>query len=107
MKAIKLLQGYIWHPQGRRLDISTWPERLVNGQVDWALDQVRPPVAFFADGSPTVGQTFYQFTAFIKSDLSPIELKPRVVDLQAELDPLLNALPAGFGWLLLEDLREV
>lgn len=107
MKAIKLLQGYIWHPQGQQLDFSTWPGRLVNAQVDWALDPVRPPVAFFADGTPTVGQTFYQFTAFIKSDLSPIELKPWVVDLQAELEPLLNALPSGFGWLLLEDLREV
>ena len=54
-----------------------------------------------------MGQTFYQFTALIKSDLSPLELKPWVVELQAELEPLLNALPSGFGWLLLEDLREV
>ena len=71
------------------------------------MHPVRPPVAFFADGTPTAGQTFYQFTALIKSDLSPLELKPWVVELQAELEPLLNALPPGFGWLLLEDLREV
>lgn len=107
MKAIKLLQGYIWHPVGNSLNTSSWPKYLAKGRVAWALDPVRPPVAFFADGTPTNGQSFYQFTAFVESKLTYIELKPWVVEIQAELEPLLNALPAGFGWLLLEDLREV
>jgi hypothetical protein len=112
IKGIKLFQGYLWHPG----DLAFDPKRaippqlgqdLADGPVHVLLDAIRPPMAFFDNGTPTEGHTFYQVTLLVRSPKDPIELKPITEPLSAELDPYLQATPAGVGWVLFEDLRQV
>ncbi|AEB10957.1 DUF3208 domain-containing protein [Marinithermus hydrothermalis] len=114
MRAVKLFQGYLWHPKDRGLEgRALLPECLevpfAGGAARvWVLvDAVPPPFAFFEDGTPTATQAFYQVTLLTKTERAPAELKPLSEAVAARLEPLLNALPEGVGWLLLEDLREV
>ncbi|PZA06254.1 MULTISPECIES: DUF3208 domain-containing protein [unclassified Meiothermus] len=112
MKGIKLFQGYLWFPRGLEFEPrETLPAELAqglpDGPVHLLLDEVRPPFAFFEDGTPTEGQRFFQVTALILTEREPLELKPLTASLREELDPYLQATPEGVGWLLLEDLRPV
>ncbi len=114
MRAVKLFQGYVWHPKGQDLEVrAALPERLevpFEGGVArvWVLvDAVPPPFAFFEDGTPTATQAFYQVTLLTKTERAPAALKPLAEAVAARLEPVLAGLPEGVGWLLLEDLREV
>lgn len=106
--AIRLLQGYLWHPAHSDLDLESYlPRELDEAYLLW--DAVNPPFAFFENGEPTAKQTFYQFTV-----LQVYEARPPAPDLNADataaseaLGPLLEAMPAGVGWQLWEDLREL
>ncbi len=99
---LKLLQGYLWHPKEAALDLKALlPKRL--GEAHLLLDQVPPPVAFFDDGTPTAGQRFYQLTLLLLED--PPDPKAKAQEAAQALEPLLQALPPGVGWLILEDLR--
>ncbi|MFC6590647.1 DUF3208 domain-containing protein [Deinococcus lacus] len=106
--AVRLLQGYLWHPQDMDLDLEQFlPRELDDAHVLW--DAVTPPFAFFENGEPTAGQTFYQFTVLGLYDEKP---GPETLHAHAEaasqsLSPLLEATPAGVGWQLWEDLREI
>ncbi len=104
MQAVRLFQGYLWHPRGAPLD----PKALLPEEVEGArllLDEVPPPVPFFEDGTPTSGQRFYQLTLLVLSEAPPEALKPLAERVAGALQPLLEDLPQGVGWLLLEDLR--
>ncbi len=106
--AIRLLQGYLWHPADADLDLESYlPRELDDAYLLW--DVVRPPFAFFENGEPTAHQTFYQFTV-----LQVFDARPAAADLNADakaasdaLGPLLEATPGGVGWQLWEDLREL
>lgn len=115
--AVRLLQGYLWHPAGadldlehflpRELDVTPHTAEDENAHVLW--DEITPPFAFFENGEPTASQTFYQFTV-----LRVYEEKPDNDALHADalvasnsLQPLLEATPEGVGWQLWEDLREL
>ncbi len=104
--AMKLLQGHLWHPNG--LEPIALPETLPSGP-SILLDQIRPPFAFFDDGTYTGTQTFYQLTVMqIFPDWPENdEMAAVALTASAELEPLLNATPAGVGWNLTEDLRPV
>ncbi|TBH21235.1 DUF3208 domain-containing protein [Thermus thermamylovorans] len=104
MQAVRLFQGYLWHPEELPLD----PKALLPGEVGGArllLDRVPPPTSFFEDGTPTAGQRFYQLTLLLLTEESPEALKPVAEAVAPVLQGLLEALPPGVGWLLLEDLR--
>jgi len=104
VQAVRLFQGYLWHPKGLALD----PKALLPGEVRGArllLDEVPPPTPSFEDGTPTATQTFYQVTVLLLTEEPPEALKPRSQEVAAELEARLEALPPGVGWLLLEDLR--
>jgi hypothetical protein len=102
--AMKLLQGYLWHPKD--LEPVTLPAALPGGS-SIALDEINPPFAFFEDGTFTGTQTFYQLTI--------LEIFPEWPDndtmarhaqrASQELEPILNATPSSVGWSLAEDLR--
>lgn len=106
--AVRLLQGYLWHPQDADVDLEHYlPHELDEAHVLW--DVVQPPFAFFENGEPTAGQVFYQFTV-----LRVYEVRPGGDALHADaeaasqaLNPLLEATPQGVGWQLWEDLREL
>lgn len=107
----------MWHPADaevdlelflpRELELSSGTHEDEDAHVLW--DEVTPPFAFFENGEPTAGQTFYQFTV-----LRVYEEKPENEALHADalaastaLNPLLEATPEGVGWQLWEDLREL
>jgi hypothetical protein len=104
MRAVRLFQGYLWHPKEAPLD----PRALLPGELLGArllLDEVPPPTPFFADGTPTHTQRFYQLTLLLLTEEPPEALKPLAEAVAEALQVRLEALPQGVGWLLLEDLR--
>lgn len=112
MRGVKLFQGYLWHPKALEFDPkqalpARLGEGLEDGPVHLLIDPVRPPFAFFQDGTPTEGQAFYQLTLLVRTEKTPPQLKPLTRPVSEELDPYLQATPQGVGWMLLEDLREV
>ncbi|SDF08142.1 Protein of unknown function [Thermus arciformis] len=104
MQAIRLFQGYLWHPQESPLDLKALlPEEVLGARL--LLDEVPPPTPFFEDGTPTHTQRFYQLTLLLLTERPPEALKPLAEAAAEALDALLRGLPSGVGWLLLEDLR--
>ncbi len=104
--AMKLLQGYLWHPKG--VVLPELPLQLPAGAFV-ALDEIPPPFAFFDNGVPTASQVFYQLTVFERFEVEPANelLHERAVQASVELDVLLQNTPPTVGWSLSEDLRPV
>lgn len=106
-RAVKLLQGYVWHPreQDLRLD-ETLPGTLAD-DVHLLLDALpQAPFAFFDDGTLSATQTVYQLTvvAILEGPADPARMLAAVAEtLQRRLD----VTPAGVGWQVMEDLREI
>lgn len=106
MKAIKLFQGYLWHPKELSFDPrEAIPRQL--GEVHVLIDKVRPPMTFFEDGTLTETQQFYQVTLLVRTEQEPGELKPLAQWVSQVLQPYLEATPKAVGWQLLEDLRQI
>ncbi len=114
--AVRLLQGYLWHPAGEGDNAATFedfdlenylPHELGEAHVLW--DKVNAPFAFFENGEPTASQAFYQFTVLQMYDARPSaeHLNADALSASQGLGPLLEATPAGVGWQLWEDLREL
>ncbi len=104
MQAVRLFQGYLWHPKEASLD----PRALLPGEVLGArllIDPVPPPTPIFEDGTPPATQAFYQVTLLLLTEKPPEALKPLAESVAKVLEAHLKALPPGVGWLLLEDLR--
>ncbi len=109
-KAVRLLQGFLWLPkESRWRPEDELPPAIDVGARQAALlfDEVEAPFAFFDDGTPASSQRFYQLNAVVIVDDDAAGLKDWVLQLQKELDPLLQSSPAGVGWLLFEDLRDL
>ncbi len=108
MRAVRLLQGYLWHPRALKVDPVSWfPSQIeLEGEtVHLATDPIRPPFAFFDDGTPTESQRFYQLTALVLSS-SPDEALLALAERVASwLEARLEATPEGVGWLIFGDLR--
>lgn len=112
MKAVKLFQGYLWHPKELEFDPRSalpglFETQQPDGPVHLLLDPVHPPMTFFEDGTMTETQRFYQLTLMVKTEKEPAELKYLSQWVSGELDPLLNATPKSVGWQLIEDLRQI
>lgn len=106
MKAIKLFQGYLWHPKELSFDPrEAIPRQL--GEVHVLIDKVRAPMTFFEDGTPTETQQFYQVTLLVRTEQEPQDLKPLALWVSQALKLYLEATPKEVGWQLLEDLRQV
>lgn len=115
--AVRLLQGYLWHPAEADLDLEHFlPRELDLGTPELSEDDahvlwdpVRPPFAFFENGEPTASQAFYQFTVLRVYDERPDAgaLHRDAEAASQALNPLLEGTPSGVGWQLWEDLREL
>ena len=106
-RVFKVLQGYIWHPRQDDVDLGDYlPERL-DPDIHVLWDPLpRAPFTFFDDGTLAETQTVYQFTvlAFTESDATPEPLVPWLAEI---LQDKLDQTPAGVGWQIMEDLREL
>lgn len=106
-RAIRLLQGYAWHPRDADLDLRQILPKTLGEDVHLLVDPMpQAPFAFFEDGTLSATQQVYQVTvlAIVDGDKDPAKLLPLAAE---ELGPLLDATPAGVGWQLMEDLREI
>lgn len=117
--AVRLLQGYVWHPRDadvdlhlflpRELDLPARPSAPDAEAAHVLWDEVNPPFAFFENGEPTASQAFYQFTVLRLYDDRPdnAALHRDAESASAALSPLLESTPLGVGWQLWEDLRDL
>ena len=105
-RAVKLLQGYIWHPKAEAIELGDYlPEQLEPDiHILWdALE--RAPFSFFDDGTLSATQTIYQFTA-VQLSTDETEAAKLVPWLAETLQAHLNSTPASVGWQIFEDLRD-
>lgn len=112
-KAVRLLQGYIWHPQDADLDLADYLPKHVGSDIHLLWDVMPPPFTFFDDGTLAATQTIYQFTALLVVDaetaqdserFDPTGITPWLAETLTEK---LEQTPAGVGWQIMEDLREL
>lgn len=105
--AIKLLQGYIWHPKNLVIELSDYLPSKLEPDIHLLWDPMpAAPFTFFDDGTLSATQQFYQFTALTltETEWDPAGLVPWLAEtLQIELEKT----PAEVGWQLSEDLREI
>ncbi len=105
-RAIRLLQGYAWHPREADIDLRELLPTALDEGVHLLLDPLpKAPFAFFEDGTLSATQQVYQVTvlAIVESGQDPARMLPQAA---TKLAPLLDATPEGVGWQLMEDLRE-
>lgn len=100
MQAVRLFQGYLWHPRALALDLKALlPGEVAGARLLW--DEVPPPTPFFEDGTPTHTQRFYQLTLLVLTEEPPEALKPLAEEAAEALGEVLEGLPrrwAGFFW---------
>lgn len=104
-QAVRLLQGYLWHPRDLELDFADYLPRQLPGDIHLLWDALpQAPFAFFDDGTLSATQVVYQFTVltYAEDDDDPGAVLPWLAEtLQAHLDQT----PAGVGWQLFDDMR--
>ena len=107
-RALKLLQGYIWHPKELDVDLGDYLPTTLEGGVHVLWDRMpRPPFSFFDDGTLAASQHVYQFTVLkllTDEDDEPGGLIPWLAEI---LQEKLESTPEGVGWQIFEDLREI
>lgn len=105
--AIRLLQGYVWHPAELELDLADWLPATLPGDVHVLWDLLpRAPFTFFEDGTPSNTQKVYQFTVLARTWAGSEEELPSVLPWVAEqLQEALEKTPEGVGWSVSEDMR--
>ncbi len=106
-KAMKLIQGYAWHPRELEIDLFDYVPAELPGGVHVLLDAMpAAPFAFFEDGTLSATQQVYQLTVMriVQPGESPAA---GLVELAELLQERLNTTPEGVGWQLMEDLREI
>ncbi len=106
-RAMKLIQGYVWHPREAHIDLFAYVPAELPGGVHVLMDAMpAAPFAFFDDGTLSATQQVYQLTLvrIVQPGANPAE---GLQEVAAELQAHLNTTPEGVGWQLMEDLREV
>jgi len=106
-RAVRLLQGYVWHPRSLDVDLAEHLPATLDGEVHVLFDAMpAAPFTFFDDGTLSATQRVYQLTVlrFVVEGDDPATLLPWVAE---TLQRALETTPAGVGWQLLDDLRDV
>jgi len=106
-RAVRLLQGYVWHPREQPVDLRAHLPATLEGDVHVLFDPMpAAPFTFFDDGTLSATQVVYQLTVlrFVEEGDDPATLLPWVAE---TLQRALEATPAGVGWQILDDLRDV
>ncbi len=105
--AIKLLQGYLWHPREEAINLADYIPQSLEPEIHILWDSMpQAPFTFFDDGTLSATQQFYQFT--VLTLLEDEEEANKLIPWLAEtLQEKLNTTPEGVGWQIFEDLRPV
>jgi hypothetical protein len=106
-KAVKLLQGYIWHPKTEAIDLGDYLPKTLESSIHVLWDDMpSAPFAFFENGTLSSTQQFYQFTVvqLIEEGEDPSSITAWVAE---TLQGKLETTPKSVGWQILEDLREI
>ena len=107
-RALKLFQGYLWHPKELAWDpAEALPHNVLGEEIHVLIDPIpRAPFTFFEDGTLAETQQVYQVTimAIVEPTANYDALLVRVSE---RLTPLLEQSPPSVGWEINEDLREV
>ena len=106
-RAMKLIQGYVWHPRDLQIQLFEYRPRQLPGGSHLLLDAMpAAPFAFFEDGTLSATQQVYQATVvrIVQPSENPAAGLTELAEL---LQQQLNTTPEGVGWQLMEDLREV
>ena len=104
--AVKLLQGYIWHPRDEEIELTDYLPKTLEPDLHLLWDKMpAAPFSFFDDGTLSSSQQLYQFTVLSFDDRdNAMGLIPWLAEtLQAKL----NKTPPSVGWQIFEDLRDV
>jgi hypothetical protein len=106
-KAIKLLQGYLWHPKTEAIDLGDYLPKVMDADIHVLWDEmVAAPFAFFENGTLSSTQQFYQFTV-VKLSAEDEDPGGVVAWVAETLQNKLERTPPSVGWQILEDLREI
>lgn len=106
-RAIRLLQGYLWHPRELAVDFEQHLPHVLPGEVHVLWDAMpAAPFTFFDDGTLSATQQVYQLTVlrFVEEGEDPAAGLAWVAE---TLQSALEGTPQGVGWQLMEDLREL
>jgi hypothetical protein len=106
-RAVRLLQGYVWHPRDQDVDLTAHLPATLEGDVHVACDAMpAAPFTFFDDGTLAASQVVYQLTVLrlVEEGEAPASLLPWVAE---TLQRALETTPPGVGWQILDDLRDV
>lgn len=106
-KAVKLLQGYIWHPKTETINLGDYLPKTLESSIHILWDDMpSAPFAFFENGTLSSTQQFYQFTVvkLVEEGEDPSGITAWVAE---TLQTKLEATPKSVGWQILEDLREI
>lgn len=105
--AVKLLQGYLWHPKNEELILKDYlPETLAENIYLLWDEMPMPPFTFFDDGSLASEQQFYQLT-LIQLLANENTKAEQVQTLAENLQNHLEKTPKSLGWQIFEDLRDL
>jgi hypothetical protein len=106
-KAVKLLQGYIWHPKSEQVDLGTYLPKTLESTIHVLWDEMHAaPFAFFENGTLSSTQQFYQLTVVKLTEEG--EDPGGIIAWVAEtLQAKLETTPKSVGWQILEDLRDI
>ena len=106
-RAVKLLQGYVWHPKDQDLELDVALTGEVAPRIHLLVDEMpRAPFTFFDDGTPSESQVIYQLTLFAK--VEPGEDPGKLLmEVAPVVEARLEATPKSVGWQLMEDLRDI
>jgi hypothetical protein len=96
VQAVRLFQGYLWHPKEASLDPrALLPEEVLGARL--LIDPVPPPTPFFEDGTPTATQAFYQVTLLLLTEEAPEALSPWPKGWRRPLGSTWRASPPGWA----------
>lgn len=105
--AIKLLQGYLWHPKIENISLNDYLVESFDDDIYLLWDELAmPPFSFFDDGSLASEQQFYQLTV-VQLLVNEQQTATNVQAIANKLQALLEKTPKSFGWQILEDLRDL
>jgi hypothetical protein len=106
-RAVRLLQGYVWHPRDAAIDLADHLPATLGDDVHVLWDAMpAAPFTFFDDGTLSATQRVYQLTVlrFVEVGEDPATLLAWVAE---TLQRALEGTPPSVGWQLLDDLRDV
>lgn len=107
-RAVRLLQGYVWHPREADVDLSDYLPATLDRDVHVLLDPIpAAPFAFFDDGTLSATQQFFQLTVLTVVDEDAPEPSGLVPWVAETLQARLESTPPGVGWQVMEDLRDL